>query len=138
MRQMIHDVQNLLHNLFKSMIKKLTKLQINAFFLLAVSAVMPVQASTADCQNLYIGRIWIEKGVGLKAVVYLNHPDDSSGSYWSYFSGWSADERKEALTILTTAKATKHRVNVVTADANGCGLQAGGTVTNQLFLATNP
>ena len=114
------------------------ELPLIVFLLLTAIAVEPAQANTTDCQNLYIGRIWIEKGVGLKAVVYLNHPDDSSGSYWSYFSGWSADERKEALTILTTAKATKHRVNVVTADANGCGLQAGGTVTNQLFLATNP
>jgi hypothetical protein len=44
MRQIIHDVQNLLHNLFKIMIKNLTKLQINAFFLLTASAAMPVQA----------------------------------------------------------------------------------------------
>lgn len=101
------------------------------------TAMPQVLASTTDCQDLYIGRIWVEKGTGLKAVVYLNQPANTSGSYWSYFSGWSADERKEALSLLTAAKAMQHRVNVVTENADGCGLQAGGTVTKQLFMATN-
>jgi hypothetical protein len=34
------------------------------------------------------------KGVGLKAVVYLNERTATSGSYWSYFTGWTAEERK--------------------------------------------
>lgn len=118
--------------------KYLTKLQVYFIFLLTVGVCLPVQASTLDCQNLYVGRIWIEKGVGLKAVVYLNNPTDSSGAYWSYFEGWSADERKEALTILTAAKAMQHRVNVETENPDGCGLQTGFTVTKQLFLTTNP
>lgn len=106
--------------------------------LAAVSFSGVCQASTTDCQNLYIGRIWVEKGVGLKAVVYLNNQGDSSGSYWSYFVGWSADERKEALSLLVAAKAAGHRVNVTTENADGCGLQAGGTTTKALFLTTNP
>lgn len=109
------------------------------FILLLILVLSPIaQASTIDCQNLYIGRIWIEKGVGLKAVVYLNAPGNSSGSHWSYFNGWSTDEKKEALSILMMAKASQHKVNVVTEKADGCGLQAGGTITKALFLATNP
>ncbi|WP_372627603.1 hypothetical protein [Arsukibacterium sp.] len=107
-------------------------------FIIAVMACLPVKASTVDCQNLYIGRIWMEKGVGLKAVVYLNERTATSGSYWSYFTGWTAEERKEVLTLLVTAKAAGHRVNVITDNTDGCGLQASGTITNAVFLTTQP
>ena len=95
-------------------------------------------ASTLDCQNLHVGRIWVEKGVGLKAVVLLNNRGDGSGSYWSYFADWSPDERKEALSMLMTAKAASHRVNVVSENADGCGIQAGSTMMKTIFLTTNP
>jgi len=95
-------------------------------------------ASTTDCKGLYVGRIWVEKGVGLKAVVYLNNRGDSSGSYWSYFNGWAPDERKEALSMLMTAKVSNHRLDVTTENADGCGMQAAGTVTKVLHLTTNP
>ncbi len=104
--------------------------------LLALS--QTVSASTLDCNNLYIGRIWVEKGAGLKAVVYLNQRGDSSGSYWSYFTGWSADNKKEVLSTLLAAKAANHRVNVITESADNCSLQAGGTVTKAVYLTTNP
>jgi hypothetical protein len=97
-----------------------------------------VFASTTDCQNLYIGRIWLEKGLGLKAVVYLNNRGDSSGSYWSYFTGWTADDKNVLLSSLMLAKAANHRVNVETENADKCGLQAGGTITKALYLTTNP
>jgi hypothetical protein len=97
-----------------------------------------VYASTTDCQNLYIGRIWIEKGIGLKSVVYLNSPNNTSGSYWSSFSGWTPDEKKEALSILLMAKAAQHKVNVTTENTDGCGLQSGYITTKSLYLATNP
>jgi len=99
---------------------------------------LTVFASTIDCQNLYVGRIWVEKGTGLKAVVYLNAAGNSSGSYWSYFHGWSADERKEALSILMMAKASQHRINVETENQDKCGVQAGGTQMKSLYLTTNP
>lgn len=95
-------------------------------------------ASTTDCQNVYVGRIWVEKGVGLKAVVYLNHPSNTSGSYWSYFDTWTPDERKDALALLMMAKASQHRVNVVTESTGGCSLQTSSTRTKSLYLATNP
>lgn len=97
-----------------------------------------VQASTTDCQNLYIGRIWVEKGAGLKAVVYLNKRGDSSGSYWSHFSGWAPDDKKAVLSTLLAAKAANHRVNVITESENGCDLQMGYTVTKAVYLTTNP
>lgn len=71
-------------------------------------------------------------------MVYLNNRGDSSGSYWSYFTGWTSDEKKEALSLLMTAKAANHRVNVETEAEGGCGLTIGGTVTKTIFLTTNP
>jgi hypothetical protein len=110
--------------------------------ILIISAVLffssLTSASTIDCQNLHIGRIWVEKGFGLRAVVYLNNRGATSGSYWSYFTGWTSDERKEVLSMLMAAKAMNHRVNVVTENSDGCGMQAGGTVTKTIYLATNP
>jgi hypothetical protein len=55
---------------------------------------MPSRASLADCQDLYVGRIWVERGSGLKAVVLLANPTDGGGSYWSYFDNWTADKKK--------------------------------------------
>lgn len=107
-------------------------------YLLLLGCTASAHASTLDCNDVYVGRIWVEKGQGLKAVVFLNHPNDTSGSYWSYFEGWSADERKEALTLLTAAKAMRHRVHVTTEDPSGCSIQSQGTWIKRLFLATNP
>lgn len=36
------------------------------------------------------------------------------------------------------AKISDHRVNVVTENDGGCGLQDGGTVTKAVYLTTNP
>jgi hypothetical protein len=44
---------------------KLPELSVNikllSIFIIAVIACFRVHASTVDCQNLYIGRIWVEK-----------------------------------------------------------------------------
>ena len=93
-------------------------------------------ASLVDCQDVYVGRIWVERGVGLKAVKYLNDSSDSAGSEWSYFTGWSADERKEALSSLLTAKASRHRISVATESENYCGIQDSTTVTIQVILSS--
>jgi len=106
--------------------------------ILGVSIAFGSNASTTDCKNLYVGSIQILKGTGLQAVVYLNAPEDSSGSYWSNFSGWGADDKKAALSVLMMAKASRHRVNVATDQANGCGIQIGGTTTTDLELANIP
>lgn len=90
--------------------------------------------SISDCQNVYIGRVLVEKGSGLHSVVYLNGPSDSSGSYWSTFVGWSAEEKKDALSVLLTAKAAQLAVNVVTESSDSCGIQTGPTVTKSLYL----
>lgn len=108
-----------------------------AAMLLALSVSASV-ADTTNCENLYVGRIWVEKGVGLRAAVFLNHPDNSSGSYWTYFSDWPAEDKKAALSLLTAAKIAKHRVNVATEEADGCGIQTGYRNAKDLFLANNP
>ncbi len=95
-------------------------------------------ASISDCKDLHIGRIWVKKGEGVFAVVYLNNRGDSSGSYRSNFSGWTPEEKKAALSTLMTAKASNHRVNVETENEDKCGIQAGSTVTKSIYLTTNP
>jgi hypothetical protein len=98
-----------------------------------------VMASTADCQNLYVGRVVVENGQGgLSLVVFLNNQGDTSGSYWVHFESWGMDEKKAALALLTTAKISQHRVNVATTATGGCGIQAGDTVAKNVTLATNP
>jgi hypothetical protein len=104
----------------------------------AMTASASVAASTTDCQNLHVGGIWIEKGQGLKAVVFLNARGDSSGSYWAFFSGWSVDEKKQAFSVLTAAKASNHRVAVETFEADGCGIQSGARELKSIRLTNNP
>jgi hypothetical protein len=105
---------------------------------LVLASSFSTAALVTDCKDLHIGRIWVEKGAGLKGVVHLNNRDDSAGSYWNYFTGWSTEDRKEALSILLAAKAANHRVNVVTENTDGCGLQDNYTVAKSIYLATNP
>ena len=95
-------------------------------------------ASLTDCQNLYVGRVWINKGHGLYAVVYLNKREDSSGSFWSLFTGWTPEEKKAVLSTLMAAKVSGHRVNVETENTDSCGLQTAGTVTKSIHLTTAP
>lgn len=105
---------------------------------LATLGATPAQADLTTCENLYVGRIWVERGHGLRAVVLLNAPTDASGSYWMYFDNWSADEKKSALATLTAAKLGGHRVHVTTDEIGGCGLASGGTYAKMVYLATNP
>jgi hypothetical protein len=110
------------------------------FILLAMLFVLPAaNADLADCQNLYVGRIWVEKGSGgLYAAVFLNNSSDAGGSYWVFFSDWTAEERKAAFALLTTAKISQHRVNLATGDPSGCGIQNPGVTAKSLFLANYP
>lgn len=97
-----------------------------------------VLADLSDCQNIYVGRVWVEKGLGFTGVVFLDDPTSVSGSYWVRFTGWTESERKEAQSLLMMAKASQHRVNLVTEDAGGCGIQAGFTEAKSVYLSTNP
>jgi hypothetical protein len=98
----------------------------------------PSIANTLDCQDLYVGRIWVEQVTGLKGVVFLDHPENSSGSYWVFFDGWTVEDKKSALALLTTAKISQHRVNVSTTESNGCGIQTAGRTASAVFLANRP
>ena len=110
----------------------------NTILLFLLTFIGVVQADTTNCQNLYVGRIWVEKGTGLKGVVYLNNRGDGSGSWWSYFNGWTPDEKKDALAMLMAAKVSNHRVNVNTENTDGCGIKTGFTNTESVYLTTNP
>jgi hypothetical protein len=100
--------------------------------------VADARASISDCQNVYVGRIWIERGYGLFGVVFLNNPGDPSGSYWQYFTTWSADDRKSALSTLTSAKLTQHRVHVETDEPGGCSIHNGNRYVKSVTLANEP
>jgi len=95
-------------------------------------------ADLASCQNLYVGRIWVQQGFGLRAVVFLNDPSDSGGSWWQYFDNFSADERKSALAVLTAAKLAQHRVNVETSAPDQCGILTSTYFVSSVYLATSP
>lgn len=96
------------------------------------------RADLNNCENVYVGRIWIEKGEMLKAVVFLTDPGNSSGSYWQYFTNWTADEKKAALAVLTSAKLSQHRVNVLTEAVDQCSIATGGQTMKAVFLSNNP
>jgi hypothetical protein len=97
------------------------------------------QADITTCTNVYVGRIWVTQGVtGIYGVVVINSPSDGGGSYWVYFSNWTAEDKKAALAVLTAAKLTQHRVNVATTNSDKCGISAGATIATSVCLATNP
>lgn len=104
----------------------------------AIFASAPARADLNDCQNLYVGRIWVEKGAGLKAIVLLTDPVNSSGSYWVHFNDWTVDERAHALALLTSAKLSKHKVNVATQASDGCSITTTAQVMQSVYISTNP
>lgn len=106
--------------------------------LLLCAAPMAALAGLSDCQDVYVGRIWVQQGSGLHAVVLIGSPGDSSGSYWIYFTNWTAEERRAALATLTAAKMAGHRVHVTTTHTSGCGITSDATHGASVFLATNP
>jgi hypothetical protein len=103
-----------------------------------IGAAVPAQADLNNCENLYVGRIWLEQGYGLRAVVLLATPTAPSGSYWMYFDNWSAEERKTALAMLAAAKISGHRVHATTTEAGQCGVSISATFVKTVFLASQP
>jgi len=92
-----------------------------------VLSIRPDAATTehtpdVHCENLYVGRVWVEKGYGLRSVMLLIHPSNHSGSYWTLSTGWKAKEKGHALSFCTIAKLAGHRVNVTTSELDGCGV----------------
>ncbi len=111
--------------------------------ILGIICVLVAYSSTAysdldDCNNLYVGRIWIEKGYGLRGVVFLTEPSQSSGSYWVLFTSWESTEMNAALSTLMAAKMAQHRVNVITEFEGGCGIKTAQHHAKSIYLATQP
>jgi hypothetical protein len=107
-----------------------------AWALLATS--VSAEASLTDCSDLHVGSIWLEQGQGLYAVVLLQNEGDASGSYWMFFTQFSADERKSALATLTAAKLANHRVHVKTHAADQCSILATSQYVKSLYMAHRP
>lgn len=116
---------------------KASRLLILSSLVLSSLTASPAFADLTNCENVYVGRIWVERGHGLRAVVLLNNPGDGSGSYWTYFDNWTAEEKKSALATLTAAKLAGHRVHVTTDDPSGCAVLTGGSQVKMVYLATN-
>ena len=109
----------------------------------ATSTVMAVTASNAHadlitCENLYVGRVYLERGQNLKSVVLLNNQTDASGSYWLYFDNWTADEKEAAVAMLMAAKLAGHRVHVGTDASGGCSISTNSQFVKSLTLANAP
>lgn len=95
-----------------------------------------VIAAYDTCTGVYVGRISIHHQEGLDKVVLMSSPSDSSGSYWVYFTGWDESAKKEALSVLMSAKALKHKVDVYTSAADKCSIGTPGQVFTEIHLST--
>ena len=96
-------------------------------------------AGLANCQNVYVGRIWLENGNldegGLKGVVFLESPTDGGGSFWVYFNELGVGERKAMLALLLAAKVAGHRVDVKTTNSDQCGIATGGSEALAIYMS---
>ncbi len=95
------------------------------------------QAAYDNCMGVYVGRISVHHQYGLDKVVLMAHPDNSSGSYWVFFTGWNEDAKKQALAVLMAAKASQHRVDLITSAENRCNIGQPGQVMREVHLSTN-
>lgn len=95
-----------------------------------------VSAAFNECVGVYVGRISITNQ-GMDKVVIIQNTDSLSGSYWVNFSGWEANAKKEALSILMTAKVSKHRVDIYTTASDQCSIGTPGQTFKEIHLSTN-
>ena len=94
-------------------------------------------AAFNDCLGVYVGRISVNKDTGTNMVVLMGSPDNASGSYWVNFNGWDSEARKEALSILLSAKMSRHRVDVYTTAQDKCSIGSPGQTFNEIHISTN-
>jgi len=106
-----------------------------AIFVLSVASSVAV-AGIDNCQDMYVGQVIVERGIGLKVVTFKNGPNDGGTSNWVSFEEWTSDDKKSALALLTSAKLSQHRVNISTNGLNSCAL-TGVTHAVNVHLAKN-
>ena len=70
-------------------------------------------------------------------MVFINSTANSSGSYWTNFSGWTEFDKANALALLMAAKTNEHRMNVYTEAPGGCSIQQGRQTVKNLYMANN-
>lgn len=109
--------------------------------IIALSALLSISnlvySDTLNCKDLYVGKIQVVKGEGLKGAVFLNHPQNSSGSYWVWFNDWTESDKASALSLLMAAKISGHTVDIITNQTNGCDIQTGQRQMNNIILSNN-
>jgi hypothetical protein len=89
------------------------------------------------CIGVYVGRISVNKNDVIK-VVFLSHPKNTSGSYWTYLIGWKEKAKDKALSLLMFAKAAHHRVDIYTDANDHCSISEKGQRLTEVHLSTNP
>jgi hypothetical protein len=98
---------------------------------------VPALADITNCTDIYVGSMIVNKVDGLKTVVFLNSPLNSSGSYAVFINGWEPEAKKEAMTILTAAKIAQHKVYIQTEAEDGCSINTPGQVLKLVSLRNN-
>jgi hypothetical protein len=68
----------------------------------------------------------------------MSSRQDTSGSYWVLFTGWDADAKRQALTVLMAAKASGHKVDVYTKAEDRFSIGSPGQVFTEVHLSTGP
>jgi len=94
-------------------------------------------ADLNDCTDIYVGSMFVHKADGLNTIVFLNSPVNSSGSYATFMTGWSSEARKEAMSLLTAAKISGHKVYIQTEAEDKCSITSPGQVLTLVALRNN-
>lgn len=97
----------------------------------------PVHAGLSNCTDIYVGAIGYQYNAA-PVVVFLESPTDVSGSYAISLTDFSAEERKNIIAILLSAKLSGHRVAVTTAAVNQCGISSTWQNLRSVTLNNNP
>ncbi|MBV1878002.1 MAG: hypothetical protein KUG79_10215 [Pseudomonadales bacterium] len=105
------------------------KLQSLAIITLTFLFANNVNASLADCKDLYVGKIQLAKDVGLQRFTLIEDPLELYGSQWIYVTSWQKEDANTILSTLLSAKLGEKQVTVQTeAQGTGCDID----VTQQL------
>jgi hypothetical protein len=94
-------------------------------------------ADISNCSGVYVGMILVEKGAGLSGVTFHNTATATSGSYYLNFNGWSSDDKKAVLGVLTAAKMASQPINIKTEASSECGIDTTFQTLKRVELAPN-
>lgn len=81
----------------------------------------PTSASTTDCKYLYVNQIQ-QANLTALAVNFKNSSGPDVTSYWLRFNGWGDERRDRALSLMLTAQALGHYVDIGTTASDQCSI----------------